>query len=113
MDSLTVKPASSAARTSAVRRNAVVTDLAPSQSVTAAAASGKADTGPSPDPDSSHMGDVVLDPQSREVLYRTVDARARRVVRQVPEVAARRLKAYTRSSKGGAKPRDPLADIKV
>ena len=49
---------------------------------------------------------VILDPQSREVIDRSVNAGPRRVVRQMPEVAARRLKAYTRFAKDDAAPHD-------
>jgi hypothetical protein len=59
------------------------------------------------------MRDVVLDSQSREVIDRSINAGSRRVVRQVPDIAARRLKAYTRPAKYPAAPDDAHADIEV
>jgi len=41
----------------------------------------------------AEVNDVILDAQSREVIFRAVEW-SRRVTRQVPAVAARRLKAY-------------------
>lgn len=92
-----------------------VTDLPPAQTVTAAAgaAGARNDTTRAPFSDPSHLRDIVLDPQSREVIDRSVNAGLRRVVRQMPEVAARRLKAYTRFAKDRAAPREPEADIEV
>lgn len=116
MDSgLIIKPAASVARTSGVRRNAVVTELAPPQTVTAVngAATTSANTARTPVSDPSRMGDVILDPHSREVIYRSADAQSRRVVRQMPEIAARRLKAYTCLAKDRASPHDSQADIEV
>jgi hypothetical protein len=57
--------------------------------------------------------DIVLDLQSREVIDRSVNAELRRVVRRMPEVAARRLRAYTRLVEDHAAPHDPQADIEV
>jgi hypothetical protein len=56
---------------------------------------------------------VILDPQSREIIDRSVNAPSRRVVRQIPEAAVRRLKAYTRPGKQQASPQDQHADIEV
>ena len=39
-------------------------------------------------------GAYVIDPQSREVLYRAIDVQSRRGVRQTPQEAALKLKAY-------------------
>ena len=47
--------------------------------------------------DQAAANNLVLDAQSREVIHRAIEW-SRRVTRQVPEVAARRLKAYSRSS---------------
>src|SRR5690242_14584800 len=46
---------------------------------------------------------VILDAQSREVIFRAIEW-SRRVTRQMPETAARRLKAYER------RPTQPPAD---
>ena len=104
MDSgLIVRPNGSTARTATRRtgaaRSAIVTDLATSHAVTAAP---DADivrhdtTHPAPD-ESSDVARIILDAQSREVVYRSVDAGPDRIVRQVPKEALLRLKAYTRA----------------
>ena len=116
--SLTIRGASGVSQTSHTpnpTRQAVATDLASSQTVTAAAGATNVrnDTGPAHSSDASRMPVVVLDPQSREIIDRSMNAPARRVVRQMPEVAARRLKAYTRYAKDHAASHDPQADIEV
>jgi hypothetical protein len=95
--------------------HAVSTDLPTAQTVTAvgAAADARNDTTRTPSPDPSYMRNIVLDPQSREVIYRSVNAGLPRVVRQTPEVAAQRLKAYARLAKDDAAPHEPQADIEV
>ena len=100
---------------STVTRQTISTDLPPAQTVTAAAgaAGARNDTTKTPFSDPSHARDIVLDPQSREVIDRTVNAELRRVVHRMPEVAARRLKAYTRFAEDHAAPHDPQADIEV
>lgn len=74
-------------------RAAVATELARAKAVTAAnrAATTQAT-------DDSRVREIVLDPHSREVIYRVIDARTRRVVRQVPEEAMLRLRAYARAT---------------
>jgi hypothetical protein len=88
-------------------REAVATQLTAAQSVTAAA-----DTA-APRNDSaraahayapSQTRDVILDAQSREVIFRVVDVRSGRVVRQVPDEAIMRLRAYTRAMANGKSP---------
>jgi hypothetical protein len=79
----------------------------------AGAAGARNDTTRAPFSDSSHVRDIILDPQSREVIDRSINAGSLRVVRQMPEAAARRLKAYTRLAKDHAAPHDPQADIEV
>jgi hypothetical protein len=96
---LTLKPAANLALASDLRpeqaaRNAVATELAPSQTVTAASNAAR-----TPAPDDSRLRHIILDPHSREVIYRVVDVRSRRVVRQVPEEAMRRLRAYARATR--------------
>jgi hypothetical protein len=100
---------------STLTRQAVSTDLPAAQTVTAAAGAPGArnDTTRTPFSDPSHVRDIVLDPQSREVIDRSANAGLCRVVHQIPEVAARRLKAYTRFAKDHAAPHDPQADIEV
>jgi hypothetical protein len=121
MDSgLTVRTTGSASQTShapAPARQAVATDLASSQTVTAAtgAANARNDSGQAHLSDPSRMPSVILDAQSREIIDRGTSAPSRRVVRQMPEIAARRLKAYTRSAKhnSDSDALDGHADIEV
>lgn len=104
---------SSANHAPSAARQTVSTDLASSQTVTAAAAgSNLRNDGGQSYSDQSHMPVVVLDPQSREIIERSINALSRRVVRQIPEAAARRLKAYTRPAKQQTDPHEH-ADIEV
>jgi hypothetical protein len=59
------------------------------------------------------MRQVVLDPQTREVVFRVIDAKSRQVVRQVPEEALLRLRAYTRAAEKGKNPADVLVQADV
>ena len=106
MDSgLTIRPTASVAETVYVRpeaspvRTAVATTLAPSKSVTAAPESHNT---PVHDPARHAVAEqlttrqVIIDPQSREVIYRVIDARTGQVNYQVPDEALLRLKAYVR-----------------
>lgn len=45
--------------------------------------------------------DVLLDPQTREVVYRVLDADSRQVLRQVPDRALLRMHAYARALENG------------
>ena len=118
---LTVRSTGSGAQASISRpdstltRQAASTDLPPAQTVTAAsgAAGARNDTTRTPSSDPPHGWDIVLDPQSREVIDRSTNAGARRIVHQMPEAAARRLKAYTRRAKHHGAPHEPQADIEV
>ena len=112
---LVIRPNATGSRPSVARsgsgnlRGAVRPDLGAAQSVTAAsnpdnvqhdpAQVAQHNSGPhgAQDP---HAGTVILDAQSREVIFRTADVQARGLVRQVAETAARRLKAYARTAKG-------------
>lgn len=79
-------------------RQAVQTDLAPAQSVTASAeASAPRTESARPVPQPTTARDIVIDAASREVIFRTVDVRSGRVVRQVPDEALLRLKQYLRA----------------
>ena len=40
---------------------------------------------------------VLVDPATHDVIYRTVDERSRQVVRQVPDQALLRMRAYARA----------------
>jgi len=106
MDSgLTVRPVGMTTQSGAVRpdaapvREAVSTNLAPAQTVTAAAKPEEArqDALQSGTSDPSYVRKIILDAQSREVIYRVIDPKSGRVVRQIPEEAMLRLRAYTRA----------------
>lgn len=53
--------------------------------------------------------DVIIDAQSREVIYRVLDARSRQVVRQVPDEALLRMRAYTRALAQGQSPQQAFS----
>lgn len=91
---------------------AVATDLAPAQSVTAAAGSNapRHDATSAPD---AQVRKIVLDAHSRELIYQVLDADSGRVVRQIPEEAMLRLRAYTRSLSEAASGETPHADIQA
>jgi short-subunit dehydrogenase len=94
---LTLKPAVSVAQMGDVRpatpaANPVTTELNPAKTVTAAPDAAKIEA-----PEDSRVRQIILDPQSREVIYRVVDERSRRVISQVPEEAMLRLHAYARA----------------
>ena len=108
MDSgLTIRPILSVAAQAGPGRlepllpgNAVATDLAPSQSVNqtadSAAARNARDAARSyGEPSTTH--EVVIDPATREVIYRTVDIRSGQVIGQVPSQLQMQIAAYTRA----------------
>jgi flagellar protein FlaG len=117
---LTIRPTGSVAQTSYVRpeaapvREAVATQLTAAQSVTAAAdttrlrndAARAALTPP-------QAREVILDPHSREVIFRVIDVRSGRVVRQVPDEAIMRMRAYNRALASGESPKKAQADIEA
>jgi uncharacterized FlaG/YvyC family protein len=122
MDSgLTIRPASVVTQTAGVRqdatpvRDAVPTNLAPSQTVTAAERTTEArqDALQSGTADPSYVRKIVLDAHSREVIYQVVDTSSRRVVRQIPDEALLRLRAYNRALTGGATPNQASARADV
>lgn len=77
-------------------RNAVATDLPPSQSVTATEASARA--GISADTvNASVSNQVIIDRAAAAVVYQVVDNRTSQVVKQFPEEAVLRRRAYFRA----------------
>jgi flagellar protein FlaG len=118
MDSgLTIRPAVSVAETAHVRpeatpvRDAVATTLSPARSVTAVTESARP-AGHDPAQNiatSPKSREFVLDPQSREVIYRVIDVRSGRTVRQVPDEALLRVRAYTRALSDGSSPSEAQA----
>ena len=119
MDSgLTIRPIAGSAETAYVRlepaavRTAVAATLAPSQTVTAAndaARSGAHDSARNAAP-TNVQREFVLDPQSREVIYRVIDVRTGQVQRQVPDAALMRMRAYTRAMASGKSPLQSASD---
>ena len=59
--------------------------------------------------------EVIIDPQTREVIYRVIDVRSRQVVRQVPDEALLRVRAYAAALAKGDSPNKAQfqADIEV
>src|SRR5262249_5943987 len=84
---------------------AVATVLAPAKTITAAntAAASDNDTFSSSSSSSSdnYQHTVILDPAAQDLIFRVVDVRSRQVVRQVPEEALLRMRAYARALTDG------------
>lgn len=81
--------------------SAVATELPAAKSVTAPEASSNTNAGNARpqtatlNNDVSH--EVVIDPAVREVIYRVVDVSSGQVIRQVPDEALLRVRAYARA----------------
>jgi hypothetical protein len=111
---LTIKPIAGVAVTDYVRPVAtaaaasVATDLPDNKAVSPAANATPARNGtPHPDisPDASYVTrTLVIDPQSREVIYRVMDMRTRQVLWQVPDAALLRNRAYAQSLNNPPRP---------
>jgi len=71
-------------------RGAVPASLSAAQSVTAVAKPTEVRA-----EDNSHVHQIVVDAERREVIHQVLDV-ARRLVRQVPEETKQRLRAYVR-----------------
>jgi hypothetical protein len=95
-------------------RAAVATELAAPKAVTAvtdaAAYANESSAKPAP-----FSREITIDPQSREVIFRVIDVRSRQVVRQVPDEALLRMRAYTRAIADGKTPiqAQSMSDHKV
>src|SRR5437879_4515125 len=104
---LTIQPATNVLQTSvatsapAQAQHAVESDLSPAKSVQAAQTVCVSRNDSSRD-EYLFPHAVIIDPQSREVIFRVIDVRSRQVVRQVPEEALLRLRAYSRSIADGS-----------
>jgi flagellar protein FlaG len=96
-------------------REPVTTQLAPSQSVTAVAETQTARQNPvaAALARATTERDLIIDAQSREVIYRVISAQTGRVVRQVPDEAILRLRAYSRALASGANPSAAEAEVDV
>jgi hypothetical protein len=101
---LTVKPigsaqASHARSGSQPGRTAVLTELAPARAVTAAGGATDAaghDLARNPPSPLQTSREVLIDPQTREVIFRVIATRTGRLISQVPEEAMLKLEAYNR-----------------
>jgi hypothetical protein len=92
-------------------REAVATQLTAAQSVTAAnnTAALRNDAARAPLlPQQTR--EFVLDPHSREVIFRVVDVRTGQVKRQVPDAALLRVRAYMQALADGKSPREADSD---
>lgn len=118
---LTIRPATGATQLGVVRDEASPlpkaepTELAPSKAVVAADAGGKTEALPGspqrrgddtashapPSYDTGLETQVIIDSQSREVIFRMVDVHSKRVVDQIPDHALLRLRAYSRAIQNG------------
>ena len=118
---LTTRPTGAAAQQSAARpepiptRQTVATELPPSQSVSASAESGNARNEGAKQlaGQAQTTREIVLDPHSREVIFRVRDERSGRVVRQVPDEALLRLRAYQRAIAEGEAPLQASSDMQA
>jgi hypothetical protein len=81
-------------------QNAVATDLDPSQTVTAAAAASNIRHDPLSTQDAQSRV-TLIDPATRDVILRVIDSRTHQVIRQVPEQALLRMRAYARALQRG------------
>ena len=86
------------------------TDLPAPKAVTASTATTETRNDTTP---TTH--EVVIDPATREVIFRVIDVRSRQVVRQVPDEALLRMRAYAQAIAQGDTPVQALnqADLDV
>ncbi|HEX2654149.1 MAG TPA: hypothetical protein VHN11_10925 [Xanthobacteraceae bacterium] len=128
---LNIRPTGSVAQTSAVTpastpvRQAVPTVLAPSQSVTAATDADPAENKPQQPTNTQQLADpsgnpnisqsVIIDPETRQVIYRTLDVRSGQVIRQQPDKLMLSMTAYNQAIAKGLSPAEAeaRADIKL
>jgi hypothetical protein len=87
----------------------VATELAATKAVGGAAdASPTQNPPPHPSPNNSNANNVIetvtIDPQSREVIYRVIDARTRQVIWQMPDELLLRNRAYAQAVANGTPP---------
>ena len=76
---------------------AVATDLAASKSVTASETVLAARNDASSSASSIYQRTVVLDQATQELIFKVVDVRTRQVMRQVPDEALLRMRAYAQA----------------
>jgi len=118
---LTIKPVVSVHVAAPVRfdpapaQQAVTTELPAQKSVTApsAPAPTKAQERRAAEP-RANARDIVIDAETKQVIYRVINVRSGQVVRQVPEESALRLQAYVRALTEGDDARTPhQADLEA
>lgn len=112
---LTLRPIAGTVATETVRTVPVVvdaavrTELAPAQTVTATADTSAARSHAGQANQANVSRELVVDAAAREVIFRVVDVSSGHVVRQVPDEAILRLRAYTRAIAKGESPSQALA----
>jgi len=89
---------------------AVATDLAPANTVTAVITAQTAQNDTSSD---QYQHTVRLDPATQELIFRTIDVRSRQVVRQAPEEALLRMQAYAHALAEGKSNTEALAQANL
>ena len=93
----------------------VATDLPASKAVTSTTttSSTTATQARNDAPTTTH--ETIIDPQTRELIYRVIDVQTRQVVRQVPDEALLRVRAYAQALANGDTPVQALnqADVQV
>ena len=108
---ITIKPVTGAAVADFVRpAAAAVQTVAPTELPEGKAVNPLADSTPTqnntPHPQAATSTIItrgfVIDPQSREVIYRVLDTRTRQVLWQVPDAALLRSRAYAQALKEGS-----------
>jgi len=110
----TIKPVPGVAVTDYVRpaivavQGAAATDLPDSKAVTPLAETTPTNKEVQSNTSTSYISrGFVIDPQSREVIYRVMDTRTRQVLWQVPDAALLRSRAYAQTLSEGAKQAAP------
>ena len=92
--SLTIKPRDPVTRNARARPSVARTEIAPTQSVKPAAA---VDLPHQPTHPQDSVGRDLVDPQSRDVIYRAREERERNRRRRPPDQALMRQRAYGRA----------------
>jgi hypothetical protein len=112
MDDFTIRPRDSASR-AAPRRPVVSvrTDLAPSQSVTAAGAPATAHRGGTPADTGAH--EALIGAQSQTLIDRERDISAHSPPRRTPDQALLRMRAYHRNAASEDPDQDGHADVEA
>ena len=93
-----------------VASNSTATDLPTSKAVTQSTA-----TTPTRNDAPTTKDETLIDAQTREVIYRVIDVASGQVVRQVPDEALLRVRAYAQALANGDTPVQALnqADVEV